>query len=226
MHLANTPGMRRLRRAVRRARPLGSSAEYWERRYRAGGTSGSGSYGSNARAKADVVNRVVREHDVASVVEFGCGDGNQLSLLDVPSYIGLDVSPTAIDLCTTRFADDMSKSFFRYDPVHFVDRAGVFRCDLALSQEVIFHLVEDDVFDRYMTQLFAGANRLVLICSSDHEATHAKHVRHRKFTDWVAAHKPSWSLIERIEGPSSSGPGDDDGLFADFFVYGSNEQDR
>ena len=70
-------------------------------------------------------------------MEFGCGDGNQLSLADYPSYVGLDVSKTAVRLCQRRFADDLSKSFFLYDSACFTDRAGLFTADLAVSLDVI-----------------------------------------------------------------------------------------
>jgi SAM-dependent methyltransferase len=213
------PGATGLRRTVRRLRPLGGSASYWERRYRSGGTSGAGSYAANAQAKAIVVNRVLQEHSVRSVVELGCGDGNQLTLLEIERYAGLDVSPTAIDMCARRFADDTSKSFLRYDPAHFVDQAGFLRGDLSLSQEVIFHLVEDDAYERYMRHLFGAALRLVLICSTDHDGWEAKHVRHRRFTEWVARHETDWSLLEHLPSPLPVDPTTGEGLAAEFFLY-------
>src|SRR5260370_40522100 len=128
-----------------------SSAAYWERRYTHGGTSGVGSYGDLAKSKATFLNDFVRGHGIKSVVEFGCGDGNQLSLADYPSYVGLDVSRAAIGLCRQRFATDPSKSFFLYDGTCFADRGGVFAADLAISLDVIYHLIEDQVFETYMS---------------------------------------------------------------------------
>src|SRR5690606_17966018 len=114
---------------------------FWEANYARGGDSGAGSYGEMADFKAEVLNRFVLEHNLQTVLEFGCGDGNQLSLARYPSYIGLDVAKTAIDLCRYRFANDAAKSFFWYDPNYFVDRTGVFRADLVISLDVIFHLI-------------------------------------------------------------------------------------
>ncbi len=71
---------------------------------------------------------------------------------------GLDVSPHAIQHCVERFPDDPTKSFFRYDPECFHDEAGVFRADLALSLDVIYHLTEDAVFERYMGHLFGAGD--------------------------------------------------------------------
>jgi SAM-dependent methyltransferase len=79
------------------------SKKYWDNRYCQGGHSGAGSYGQLAEFKADVLNKFVLENDIQSVIEFGCGDGNQLSLAKYPHYIGIDVSPKAIEICRKLF---------------------------------------------------------------------------------------------------------------------------
>ena len=71
------------------------SAQYWDDRYRLAGNSGAGSYGRLADFKANVLNEFVAREKIASVVEFGCGDGNQLSLSRYPRYTGFDVSEHA-----------------------------------------------------------------------------------------------------------------------------------
>ena len=67
--------------------------------------------------KAEIINTFIAEHGVQSVIEFGCGDGNQLTLARYPIYIGFDVSETAINKCKEIFAADPTKTFdvmFRY----------------------------------------------------------------------------------------------------------------
>lgn len=190
------------------------SAAYWEQNYARGGTSGSGSYGRLAEGKAAFLNAFVREQAVRSVIEFGCGDGHQLSLADYPRYVGLDVSRSAIGLCERRFAGDSTKSFFLYDDACFVDRAGWFTADMAISLDVIYHLIEDQVFEAYMGHLFAAAERFVVVYATNAcmRGT-APHVRHRHFSPWVEAHCPQWRLVQVAPGPNS-GPGR-----ADFFTY-------
>ena len=73
-----------------------ASSVYWERRYRLGGSSGSGSTGHLAAFKAEVLNRFVHDHGIKSVIELGCGDGQQLALAEYPLYLGLDVAKTSI----------------------------------------------------------------------------------------------------------------------------------
>jgi hypothetical protein len=174
------------------------SRAYWEARYAEGGTSGSGSFGRLAEFKARILNAFVVEQGIGSVIEFGCGDGNQLSLAKYPAYVGLDVSRSALRRCRERFGSDSSKSFFLYDPDAFVDHAGVFRADAALSIDVLFHLVEEAVFEAYLGNLFDSSTRFVVIYSSDREQTATGHERHRNFTSWVITHRPQWALMKRL----------------------------
>jgi SAM-dependent methyltransferase len=206
------PGMRQVTR-IRQQFSFNSSAHYWEQNYARGGTSGGGSCGTLARAKADFLNAFVEEHHIQSVVEFGCGDGNQLSLAEYPNYVGLDVSRTAISLCKQRFAEDMNKSFFLYDGEYFVDRGGCFEADLGISLDVVYHLVEDSVYETYMRNLFAAARLYAIIYSSNFDVGHtAAHVRHRKFTTWIDHSCPEWQLSQQITGPNSQ-------TGVDFFVF-------
>ena len=84
---------------------ISDTRAYWERRYADGQDSGYGSRDQLARFKASFLNAFVARNGIRSVIEFGCGDGTQLSLADYPSYLGLDVSPTAVRLCASRFRD-------------------------------------------------------------------------------------------------------------------------
>jgi hypothetical protein len=207
------PGVRQLSILRQRVGFAGSS-RYWELNYARGGTSGGGSYGALALGKAEFLNTFVREHNVQSVTEFGCGDGNQLSLAGYPRYVGLDVSRTAVGLCKRRFYDDATKSFFLYDGASFADRAGLFVADLAISLDVIYHLIEDQIYELYMAHLFAAGDRYVVVYATNTlmRGT-APHVRHRRFSSWVDDNCPEWRLAQVTHGPDS-GPGR-----ADFFVY-------
>lgn len=204
------------------APPVVSSAEYWETRYRSHGHSGAGSHDRLAQFKAEVLNEFVRSHAVGSIVEFGCGDGRQLALADYPAYLGIDVSPTAVEQCRALFAGDQSKSF-----VQAGDQPER-TFDLALSLDVIYHLVEDEVFETYMSSLFDASHNWVIIYSSNtDEPTPEPHIKHRRFTDWVAAHRDDWRLVERISNRypyDSRNP--DLTSFADFFIYQRAEPAR
>ncbi|HEY5700613.1 MAG TPA: hypothetical protein VIT83_00820 [Gammaproteobacteria bacterium] len=197
-------------------RSFPGSRDYWKQRYRTGATSGSGSYRKFAEFKAEVLNGFVKDHEINSVIEFGCGDGNQLKLSDYPSYFGYDVSPEAIGTCEATFREDTTKTFGLNDFY-----AGE-KAELALSLDVIYHLVEDEVFEKYMATLFDASTKFVIIYSSNTDAQErlqAAHVRYRKFSDWVSRHRPGWELIQHTPNRYPYSGDDLEGSFSDFYVY-------
>jgi len=195
--------------------PFSGSHAYWKQRYDDGGNSGPGSYGHLAEFKNSILNRFVGDYQVQSVIEFGCGDGNQLRNARYPHYLGFDISEKAVALCHHLFVEDATKLFRLMD-----DYAGE-TAELSLSLDVIFHLVEDAVFASYMRRLFAAAERYVIIYSSnsDDNAGAADHVRHRCFTDWVDEHARDWALLQRIPNPYPYRGDFTRESFADFYVY-------
>lgn len=213
----------RIRRAVtvlrRPTRTDYWTIKFWERHYRVGGKSGEGSYGRLAAFKADVIKSLIAEYDVSSVVELGCGDGNQLALIDYPDYIGFDVSPAAVNRCRDRFSADPTKEFHVYVPG--ADLGA--KADMAVSLDVIYHLIEDDLYHRYMRDLFNSAEQMVVIYSSDEERpSQWPEVRHRRFSDWVEQQAPDWRLVSRIDQRYPFVEGQSDTSWSDFFVFRVN----
>ncbi|PKP52767.1 MAG: hypothetical protein CVT92_07255 [Bacteroidetes bacterium HGW-Bacteroidetes-1] len=197
----------------------GSSA-YWEKRYAKGGTSGDGSYNRLAIYKAETINSFVKENSIQSIIEFGCGDGNQLSLARYPKYIGIDVSPTIIQKCTERFKDDASKSFFLHDTALLQSNSDAFLSELSLSLDVVFHLVEENVFIEHMNNLFLYASKFVIIYSSNFNMEQTYHEKDRKFTDWVETHQKNWKLKQKIPNKYSFDPKDPDNTSkSDFYIF-------
>ena len=194
-----------------------SSRDYWVRRYRTGGNSGPGSYGHLAKFKADVLNEFVGTHVISSVIELGCGDGNQLTMAKYPTYTGYDISETAVKACRKRFADDPAKEFFLAK-----DYDGR-KADLALSLDVIFHLTEDGSFDAYMRRLFDASLRYVVLYSSNSDdpiRPTSIHVRHRRFTDWTDnALSSGWKLARTIPNAYPYDGDYQNTSFSDFFIY-------
>jgi hypothetical protein len=193
-----------------------TSSDYWDRRYRAGGTSGSGSYNRLAEFKASVLNRFVVEHQITSLIEYGSGDGAQLTLALYPSYIGVDVSAKAVEMCRILFAGDGSKRFLESDAVP----PGVV-ADLSLSLDVIYHLVEDSAYDAYMQRLFDSGRRFVIVYSSNMDQDWPRrHVRHRQFTHWIDQNRPEWYLHSSLKNAYPYDPADPEHTsFAEFYVF-------
>jgi len=186
---------------IRNARKESVSRGFWEARYAEGGTSGPGSYGQLADFKATTINEIVSIYSVDSIIDFGCGDGNQLRNINQVSYLGFDVSSDAVNRCQAMYSEDASKQFMAIEAYRGQ------RATMAMSLDVIFHLVEDVVFEEYMRRLFGAADQLVLVYSSNFEQfcfnpfAKPSHVRHRKFTHWIENHAPEWSEIKVIENP-------------------------
>jgi hypothetical protein len=197
------------------------SAAYWEERYSSGGNSGVGSYGLFAEFKADVLNGFVARRQVQTIIEFGCGDGNQLGLSKYPNYLGLDVSSTAILKCRERFKSDMHKAF------RLMEEYKGEKAELSLSLDVVYHLVEDDVFERYMRTLFDASSRYVIIYASDtddNQRDDGQHIQHRKFTAWVRQNLPNWKLLEHLPNRYPYRGDYRTGSFAEFFIFEKAEQ--
>lgn len=211
--------LRRLLNKARRwlaGKPFPGSEQYWIERYESGRCSGAGSYNELAAFKAEIINDLVAEHGILTVMEFGCGDGHQLALASYPSYTGFDVSPHAVGLCEERFRGDDSKRF------RLMDAYAGETAELALSLDVVYHLVEDSVFESYMHRLFDSAERFVVVYSSNtemREEGQAAHVRHRIFTDWVERNRPDWRLAAHIPNRYPPDEFGERGSIADFYVY-------
>lgn len=134
---------------------------YWEDRYAKGGNSGSGSYGDNAKFKADVINRVILEYDCKDMVEFGCGDCNQMKMFDKIPYIGYDISPTII-----------KKNWHDYGvgDVEFgvMDMDGDYKNirDLSVCVDVLFHLTIEEDWLKLIDHVCNAAKKMIIITTN------------------------------------------------------------
>jgi hypothetical protein len=163
------------------------SAEYWIKRYASGGNSGSGSYGSLAEFKAESLNKFIQDNRISSIVEYGSGDGNQLGLIKVDNYLGLDVSPDAIKRTTEMYAADPTKRFQLYDPDNFQASSDE-SADISTSMDVILHLTEDSRYEKYMENLFKSGIRYVGIFNTATDLQLEKMAPHNRYRDhrkWI-----------------------------------------
>lgn len=176
-----------------------NSIQYWEERYKSGGNSGMGSYNDLSEFKAYILNEFIIKNNISSIIEWGFGDGNQLTLLNIPVYTGYDVSKTAWSMCKERYKDDFSKEFRYYDGGK-IDISEEY--DMSISLDVLYHLVEDNIYRDYMYNLFRSSGKYVCIYSSDYkERYRGRHVRRRKFTEYIQNEFPEWEMILFINNP-------------------------
>jgi SAM-dependent methyltransferase len=178
-----------------------NSKNYWENRYQNNGNSGLGSYGSEAEFKANYINDIIAKFGIKTITDFGCGDGNQISLLKgFEQYNGYDFSPKAVNICAEKFKED-SKYNFEINP----DDLPV--SDVTMSLDVTYHIIEDDYFEAYMHNLFKKSNKFVLIYSvnSTNNGGLATHLKNRLFVDWIKANYPMYEQINytKFEGKTN-----------------------
>ena len=212
--LAAVPGAGRLMVAVRRAR-FQSSSHYWQQRYERGETSGAGSYGRYAEYKAEVLNGFVAANGIVRVAEFGCGDGNQLKKFTFPQYLGIDISQAAVEKCRVMYHGDQTKKFLVHTGTETSSAVQQFRPELTISLDVIYHLVEDAVFEEHITNLFNLSSRYVVIYSTNFERRYDfLHQVDRKFTDFVENRIEGWKLVDVLTNPHKGAE-----TQSDFYVY-------
>lgn len=196
-----------------------SSNKYWEDRYAKGGNSGAGSYKHLAEFKAEVINNFIQQYGINKALEFGCGDGNNLSLYNIENYVGVDVSNKAIEICKSKFSQDFSKTFLTLEA--FMTLTDCLKyAKLVISLDVIYHLIEDSVYHEYMNNLFDNSLKYVIIYASNYDEVLCAHVKHRKFTDWVEKYKQDWTLKKFIKNryPYDS-QNQAETTFADFYIF-------
>jgi SAM-dependent methyltransferase len=204
------------RRWINYPKPFVGSKNYWIDRYDSGGNSGAGSYNNLAEFKAEKINEFVRKNNIKTIIEYGCGDGNQLKLAEYLSYIGFDVSPKALSMCKEEFMNDSTKIFKLMG--NYLNETA----QLTLSLDVIYHLIEDSIFTEYMNRLFDSSEQFVIIYASDTDVNPvgtAAHVKQRNFSKWVKGMKSEWKLIQHIPNRYPFNDNDKTGSFAEFFIY-------
>lgn len=188
------------------------SSKYWEERYVNGGNSGNGSYGFLAEYKRDFLNQFIVENNINSLLEYGCGDCNQLSMIDCDEIIGVDVSKTAIDICEKLLPNS---KFITISKGKFPK----IKTDLLLSLDVIYHLIEDEVYDEYIKNIVNHGSEFLIIYSANFEddGNFSKHVKPRNFTKHNLLNQ-SYKLLKIVKNKYKS-IDHNSGSFSDWYIF-------
>jgi hypothetical protein len=146
---------------------------YWEKRYADGKNSGSGSYGENATFKANIINRIIKEYECKDMVEFGCGDGNQMSLLTRIPYIGYDISKTIIQKNQIKYKTTPNVKFMDMDMCGNYSLSA----DLSICVDVLFHLTIEDDWYKLIDHVCVAAKKVIVIVTNT-EKIHEEYFQH------------------------------------------------
>jgi 2-polyprenyl-3-methyl-5-hydroxy-6-metoxy-1,4-benzoquinol methylase len=121
--------------------------------------SGTGSDPKNAKEWIDVVNSIINEKNIKSILDIGCGDwriGKELNLDNI-NYLGLDASSDIINKIKHNKKSNIK--FINYD----AELYKFHNVDLILIKDVLQHLSSDSV-KNILSKVFEYA-KYALICN-------------------------------------------------------------
>ena len=93
--------------------------------------------------QVSIINNLVSKNNINTVIEWGSDDCNQLSLANYKNFIGFNASKTAIKIYKAKFKNDFTKTFIHITNNFINDK----KADLSISLDVLYHLIEDNVFN-------------------------------------------------------------------------------
>jgi hypothetical protein len=156
---------------------------YWEKRYKNGGNSGDGSYGIECNFKTDFINQIIQDLNIKTINDFGCGDGNQINQISgYTQYNGYDISQTAIKNCKIKYSNNNRMKF--HESIDTFEPS-----DLTMSLDVLYHIIEDDLYYGYLNSLIELSTKYILIYSTNHTLNNSNkpssHIVWREFSDFI-----------------------------------------
>lgn len=94
------------------------------------------------------------------------------------------------------------------------------KADMAISMDVIYHLIEENVFEDYMYNLFNSASKYVCIYARNENRRTAMHIKFRKFSTYIEEKFPDWTLEKYIKNRYPYDEKDPDNTSpSDFYLY-------
>lgn len=130
-----------------------------------GSLSGAGSELQSTRNIRRELPAILRQLDVRSILDVGCGDWNWMGHVDLPcEYVGVDIVRSVIEANSARFSGP-TRRFITLDAVE----EPLPSCQGILCREVIFHLSFTDSRRLINNMLNSGASYLLATTDSDVE---------------------------------------------------------
>ena len=178
---------------------------YWENRYKTGGNSGNGSYNQEAVMKATIINHWIKEYDIKTINEIGCGDANNLLMYTVPiAYSGYDISPKAIEICNQKTRKIRNSLMYYFTSEY---NKQDFDANLLLCLDVWFHQVLDEDFEKLCKNIFTDfRGKYVIIYSTDSNSQFTQdglplspHCRNREVLSEIQKY-PQWRVLYWLSG--------------------------
>lgn len=173
---------------------------YFDARYEGGelGAGGPDPVGKEASWTRYTVNSLIAECAARNVLDVGCGSAARWDRLPLQmcagGYIGIDVSPKAIEHARARFP----KSDFRCLDV---TREDILTADVVLCIDVLQHIRHED-FEAVMKRLMGAAQRRLIIKTSIDIPENFYQFSH-SYDRWMSTRPGDWSISSVQEVPDS-----------------------
>lgn len=190
-------GFKGLVASRREAGGLTDDANYWRARYSAGGSSGTGSEGQNLAFKGNFVSTFIRENQVDTVLDVGCGQGAIIPFLSNVEYLGVDFAEPAVRYCVARWGETEKRKFRHVHRVQSLSTSS----DAVLLLEVLMHVTDDEEYRTLLETCFSLAKRFVIIQSPLIADLGRKEKRppHEKYRDLLVSLIPYYPNFEVLQ---------------------------
>jgi len=173
-----------------------SSHQYWADRYlhtNFQNSSGNGRLKFRLSYKAKMLNKIFKTYEITKVADFGCGDGLLASKLKITKYYGIEINSEIVDNLKNKF---LGKNEFEFSTKFESQWRN--KIDASISVDVIFHLIEEDVYQKYMNELFFADAKYVVIRAYNHKSQGTgrnSHILHREFLNTIKKYFPNYNLV-------------------------------
>lgn len=133
-----------------------NSINYWKNRYSKNGNSGLGSRNNLLKYKVDFINDFIEKESINSILDFGHGDLEVASKIDVKDYVGIDIFEPKDNFGLNLICTDFDK----YD-------GPSKECVICL--DVLYHILEheQDYMKRTLDMMIKKADKFLLIYAQD-----------------------------------------------------------
>ena len=93
--------------------------------------------------------------------------------------------------------------------------------DLAISCDVLYHLIDLKIWKNYLSNLFSYSNKYIIIYASN-DKDYGSHCLARNFTEYINKKFPTWKLIKKLKTSKFSDSNNKNTSISDFFIYQKN----
>lgn len=161
-------------------------SEYWNNRYERG-VKYAGSMNELGAFKIEVVQQIINELDIKSIIDIGCGAPALLEAVDVEKYVGAEASEVALSR--------LGEGFKHIKKLRKSDT-----CEMSVSLDIV-QFLDDEALADHIATLGKYSSKYVLIYAPNRTGAGlplADHMHFREFVPELLKKMP-WSLEKIIQ---------------------------